>query len=103
LHSYKFTAHAKNYTDIYSFPSYSFGYGKSYSTFAVSGFNATSTHGVHTFSAGETIDFRVTVKNEGPLAGSYVPQVCTVPLSSAHHAHPPTLVLRYTSSHVCRP
>ncbi|KAJ7342621.1 glycoside hydrolase family 3 protein [Mycena albidolilacea] len=74
-YNYKFTAHAKNYTDIYSFPSYSFGYGKSYSTFAVSGFNATSTHGVHTFSAGETIDFRVTVKNEGPLAGSYVPQV----------------------------
>ncbi|KAJ7174641.1 glycoside hydrolase family 3 protein [Mycena filopes] len=74
-YNYKFTAHAKNYTDIYSFPSYSFGYGKSYSTFTVGGFNATSTHGVHTFSAGETINFRVTVKNEGPMAGSYVPQV----------------------------
>ncbi|KAJ7069083.1 glycoside hydrolase family 3 protein [Mycena belliarum] len=75
LASYKYTAHAKNYTDIYSFPSYSFGHGLSYSTFSVSGFNATSTHGVHTFSAGETINFRVTVKNEGPMAGSYVPQV----------------------------
>ncbi|KAJ7210633.1 glycoside hydrolase family 3 protein [Mycena haematopus] len=74
-YNYKFTAHAKNYTDIYSFPSYSFGYGKSYSTFTVSGFNATSTHGVHTFSAGETINFRATVKNEGPMAGSYVLQV----------------------------
>ncbi|KAF7333056.1 Glycoside hydrolase family 3 protein [Mycena venus] len=65
----------QNYTDIFSFPSYSFGYGKSYSTFAISGFNATSTHGVHTFSAGDTINFRATIKNEGPLAGSYVPQV----------------------------
>ncbi|KAF7331116.1 Glycoside hydrolase family 3 protein [Mycena venus] len=74
-YNYKFTAHAKNYTDIFSFPSYSFGYGKSYSTFAISGFNATSTHGVHTFSAGDTINFRATIKNEGPLAGSYVPQV----------------------------
>ncbi|KAJ6579657.1 glycoside hydrolase family 3 protein [Mycena vulgaris] len=74
-YNYKFTAHAKNYTDSFSFPSYSFGYGKSYSTFSVSGFNASSTRGVHTFSAGETINFRVTVKNEGPMAGSYVPQV----------------------------
>ncbi|KAJ7618463.1 glycoside hydrolase family 3 protein [Roridomyces roridus] len=74
-YNYKYTAHAKNYTDIYSFPSYSFGYGKSYSTFSVSAFNATSTGGEHTFTAGETINFRVTVKNEGPLAGSYVPQV----------------------------
>ncbi|KAJ7983158.1 glycoside hydrolase family 3 protein [Mycena polygramma] len=74
-YNYKYTAHAKNYTDIYSFPTYSFGYGKSYSTFAVSGFNASSTRGVHTFAAGETINFRVTVENQGPLAGSYVPQV----------------------------
>jgi len=74
-YNYKFTAHAKNYTDLYSFPSYSFGYGKSYSTFSVGGFNATSTGGVRTFSAGETINFRATVKNEGPMAGSYVPQV----------------------------
>ncbi|KAK7053734.1 glycoside hydrolase family 3 protein, partial [Favolaschia claudopus] len=74
-YNYKFTAHARNYTDLYPFPLYSFGYGKSYSTFTVSGFNASSTHGVHTFSAGETINFRATVKNEGPMAGSYVPQV----------------------------
>ncbi|KAJ6603052.1 glycoside hydrolase family 3 protein [Mycena sp. CBHHK59/15] len=74
-YNYKYTAHAKNYTDIFSFPSYSFGYGKSYSAFSTSDFNASSTGGVHTFSAGETINFRVTVKNEGPMAGSYVPQV----------------------------
>ncbi|KAJ7196943.1 glycoside hydrolase family 3 protein [Mycena pura] len=74
-YNYKFTAHAKNYTDLFSFPIYSFGYGKSYSSFSVSSFNATSTHGTHTFSAGDTIDFRVTLKNEGPMAGSYVPQV----------------------------
>ncbi|KAJ7661448.1 glycoside hydrolase family 3 protein [Mycena polygramma] len=74
-YNYKYTAHAKNYTDIYSFPTYSFGYGKSYSTYAVSGFNASSTRGVHTFAAGETINFCVTVENQGPLAGSYVPQV----------------------------
>ncbi|KAJ7165677.1 glycoside hydrolase family 3 protein [Mycena crocata] len=74
-YNYKFTAHAKNYTDIYSYPVYSFGHGKSYSTFTISDFNASSTGGEHTFTAGETINFRVTVKNEGPLAGSYVPQV----------------------------
>ncbi|KAJ6603034.1 glycosyl hydrolase family 3 C-terminal domain-containing protein [Mycena sp. CBHHK59/15] len=72
--NYKYPAHAKNYTDIFSFPSYSFGYGKWYSTFSTSSFNSSSTGGVHTFSAGETINFRVTVKNEGPMAGSYVPQ-----------------------------
>ncbi|KAJ7476840.1 glycoside hydrolase family 3 protein [Mycena galericulata] len=74
-YNYKYTAHAKNYTDLFSFPSYSFGYGKSYSNFSVSGFNASSTGGAQTFSAGETINFHVTVKNEGPMAGSYVPQV----------------------------
>ncbi|KAJ6603033.1 hypothetical protein B0H10DRAFT_1957946 [Mycena sp. CBHHK59/15] len=62
--NYKYPAHAKNYTDIFSLPSYSFG-----------GFNASSTSGVHTFSVGETINFRVTVKHEGPMAESYVPQV----------------------------
>ncbi|KAJ7062794.1 glycoside hydrolase family 3 protein [Mycena amicta] len=55
LASYKFTAHAKNYTDLYSFPTYSFGYGKSFSTFTVTGFNATTAHGnSERFSAGDT-------------------------------------------------
>ncbi|KAF7300961.1 Glycoside hydrolase family 3 protein [Mycena indigotica] len=70
-YNYKFTAHAKNYTDIFSYPTYSFGYGKSYSSFTVTGFSAST----KSFSAGDTITFRATVKNEGPYPGSYVTQV----------------------------
>ncbi|KAF7331409.1 Glycoside hydrolase family 3 protein [Mycena kentingensis (nom. inval.)] len=75
-YNYKFTAHARNYTDIPSFPIYSFGYGKSYSTFTVGDFKAATAAGrVGAFGAGDTIEFRATVKNDGPYAGSYVTQV----------------------------
>ncbi|KAK0467422.1 glycoside hydrolase family 3 protein [Armillaria novae-zelandiae] len=74
-YNYKFTDHARNYTDLNSFPTYSFGYGLSYTTFSVQNFNATSNGGVMTFTSGETITFRVEVTNEGNLAGSYVAQV----------------------------
>ncbi|KAK0479462.1 glycoside hydrolase family 3 protein [Armillaria luteobubalina] len=74
-YNYKFTDHARNYTDLISFPTYSFGYGLSYTTFSVQNFNATSSNGVKTFTSGETITFRVKVTNEGNLAGSYVAQV----------------------------
>ncbi|KAJ3778545.1 glycoside hydrolase family 3 protein [Lentinula raphanica] len=75
FYNFHATAHAVNYTDIYSFPSYWFGYGLSYTNFSVSGFNATSSGGVKTFTAGENITFRATVTNEGDIAGSYVAQV----------------------------
>ncbi|KAJ3760099.1 glycoside hydrolase family 3 protein [Lentinula raphanica] len=75
FYNFHATAHAVNYTDIYSYPSYWFGYGLSYTNFSVSGFNATSSGGVKTFTAGENITFRATVTNEGDIAGSYVAQV----------------------------
>ncbi|KAF8917429.1 glycoside hydrolase family 3 protein [Mucidula mucida] len=74
-YNYKYTDHAKNYTDIYSYPTYSFGYGLSYTTFNVQEFNATSTCGARTFASGETITFRVSITNTGSVAGSYVTQV----------------------------
>ncbi|KAK0205764.1 glycoside hydrolase family 3 protein [Desarmillaria ectypa] len=74
-YNYKFTDHAMDYTDLYSFPTYSFGYGLSYTMFSVKNFNATSTGGVTTFTSGETITFHVEVTNEGNLAGSHVAQV----------------------------
>ncbi|KAJ3802390.1 glycoside hydrolase family 3 protein [Lentinula aff. detonsa] len=75
FYNFHATAHAVNYTDIYSYPSYWFGYGLSYTNFSVSEFNATSSGGVKTFTAGETITFRATVTNEGNISGSYVVQV----------------------------
>jgi len=75
FYNYHTTAHDLNYTDIYSFPTYWFGYGLSYTNFSISAFNATSSGGVRTFTAGETIAFHATVTNEGSAAGSYVAQV----------------------------
>jgi len=75
FYNYHATAHSVNYTDIYSYPSYWFGYGLSYTNFSVSSFNASSSGGTSTFTAGETITFHVTVTNEGSTSGSYVAQV----------------------------
>ncbi|KAF5335037.1 hypothetical protein D9758_017435 [Tetrapyrgos nigripes] len=74
-YNYHSTRHALNYTDVESFPYYYFGYGLSYTTFSTSNFNASSTGGSRTFASGETITFRVSVRNEGDMAGSYVAQV----------------------------
>ncbi|KAF5391780.1 hypothetical protein D9757_001758 [Collybiopsis confluens] len=75
FYNFHSTARAVNYTDVFSYPSYWFGYGLSYTNFSVAAFNATSSGGINTFIAGETITFHVTVKNEGSISGSYVPQV----------------------------
>ncbi|KAJ7773875.1 glycoside hydrolase family 3 protein [Mycena metata] len=73
-YNYKATSHVNNFTDedIGSYPSYSFGYGLSYTTFSHKNFNSP---GKHTFSAGDTVTFEVTVENTGHIAGSYVAQV----------------------------
>ncbi|KAJ7115141.1 glycoside hydrolase family 3 protein [Mycena crocata] len=73
-YNYKATSHVNNFTDedIGSYPTYSFGYGLSYTTFAQKNFNA---RGMKTFSKGAIIPFEVTVKNTGHFAGSYVAQV----------------------------
>ncbi|KAJ7584971.1 glycoside hydrolase family 3 protein [Mycena floridula] len=74
-YNYKPTDRSNSYLDGPSSPIYSFGYGLSFSTFTQSDFNATSTHGVRSFTAGDNITFHVTVTNDGKLAGSYVAQV----------------------------
>lgn len=71
IYNYKRFDHVKPYLDIDALPAYPFGYGLSYSTFAVSDLTST----VKTFSVGETINFSVDVTNNGSIAGSYTPQV----------------------------
>ncbi|TRM55149.1 glycosyl hydrolase family 3 C-terminal domain-containing protein [Schizophyllum amplum] len=71
----KYTARAKNYTDVYSYAQYPFGYGLSYTTFTRAEFNASSASGSNTFSPGDTISFRADVTNTGTMAGSDVLQV----------------------------
>ncbi|KAJ7274830.1 glycoside hydrolase family 3 protein [Mycena rebaudengoi] len=73
-YNYKPSSHVNNFTDIAlgSYPSYSFGYGLSYTTFTRENFNS---KGRHTFSKGGTIAFEVAIKNTGSMAGSYVAQV----------------------------
>ncbi|KAI1408127.1 glycoside hydrolase family 3 protein [Hypoxylon sp. FL1857] len=75
-YNYKPTAHLVNYLDIDSSPAYWFGYGLSYTTFEVSGFEA-STNGTGSldFKDGDTITFSAVIKNSGAVAGSYVAQV----------------------------
>ncbi|KAJ6613156.1 glycoside hydrolase family 3 protein [Mycena sp. CBHHK59/15] len=73
-YNYKPSSHVNNFTDkdIGSYPSYSFGYGLSYTTFTHEDFN---TRGMDRFSKGDTITFEVTVRNTGQVFGSYVAQV----------------------------
>ncbi|CAG8961854.1 hypothetical protein HYFRA_00014045 [Hymenoscyphus fraxineus] len=71
FYNFKTTARYKQYIDIQSYPSYSFGYGLSYTTFDVSEFASSST----SFSEGSIITFSVTIANNGTFAGSYTPQV----------------------------
>lgn len=68
---YKDTARYRVYVDEEWMPSYSFGYGLSYTTFTTSSFNA----GPLTFKSGDTITFSVDITNSGDMRGSYVTQV----------------------------
>lgn len=71
FYNYKKTARYRSYVDEEWKPLYSFGYGLSYTTFHVSGFNSSS----ETFGADDTISFEVDIKNTGTMEGSYVLQV----------------------------
>ncbi|KAE9394989.1 hypothetical protein BT96DRAFT_826850 [Gymnopus androsaceus JB14] len=77
FYNYHTTAHDLNYTDIYSFPTYWFGYGLSFTSFSISAFNATSSGGVKTFTAGETINIPCTHQRgypDKPLLNVYLLQ-----------------------------
>ncbi|KAI1084783.1 glycoside hydrolase family 3 protein [Whalleya microplaca] len=75
-YNYKASAHVRDFLDIESSPAYWFGYGMSYTTFEVSGFEASAGNlDAPSFTAGDTIRFSVAVRNNGTMAGSYVAQV----------------------------
>jgi len=67
------------YIDIDTSPSYSFGYGLSYTNFTVGTLSASvsnsTTTSNSTFGPKSTISFHLPVHNTGPVAGSYVPQI----------------------------
>ncbi|KAF8592307.1 glycoside hydrolase family 3 protein [Ramaria rubella] len=76
-YNFKPKARGSSYTDITTVPTYSFGYGQSYTTFSRSNFHITTTssQSPSSFTKEETITFHVTVENTGEVAGSDVPQV----------------------------
>jgi Fibronectin type III-like domain/Glycosyl hydrolase family 3 C-terminal domain len=76
-YNFKPLARAANYRDITTVPTYSFGYGQSYTNFTKSNFHITTTSSSSpsTFSSKDIITFHVTVTNTGKVAGSDVPQV----------------------------
>lgn len=75
-YNFKPLARAGHYTDVTTVPTYSFGYGQSYTTFSRSNFHVTtSSPSPSTFSSTDVITFHVTVANTGSMAGSDVPQV----------------------------
>jgi hypothetical protein len=75
FYNYKPTTHGPAYVDIDPYPFYPFGYGLSYTIFSVNDFTASTGSNKSSFSTGDTITFSRTVKNTGPVDGSYVPQV----------------------------
>ncbi|KAI1503333.1 glycoside hydrolase family 3 protein [Biscogniauxia marginata] len=75
-YNYKASVHVRDYLDIDSSPTYWFGYGLSYTSFDIAGFGASvGAIGNTNFTASDTIEFSVRIKNTGAISGSYVAQV----------------------------
>lgn len=82
-YNYKSLGRKIKYLDVDSQPAYPFGYGLSYADFQILGLEASSTPAQAsdrsstptTFTSGDTINFSVSIKNNGTVDGSYVTQV----------------------------
>lgn len=83
-YNYKSLGRKIKYLDVDSQPAYPFGYGLSYADFEILGLEASSTSTQEsddrsptpsTFTSGDTINFSVSIKNNGTVDGSYVTQV----------------------------